>query len=195
MHPCVGAGRMHQLPRAHNRVIQDDRMRGRAGRGLLPFWKLGEEPALRLCGLGDACFQNRPPRPAQPAERCCRSPCPFAFKPVRPFKMRQKFARGAVQHLGCALIIARWFKFERGRQSLRRGNHKAGRVNERKEFKQVQSRYFGIAKPLPDQGGIEQNHRRFSRSRDRFTPSDRPDQAICRRNPDAGMACMKGWIG
>lgn len=54
-------------------------MRGRAGRGLLPFWKLGEEPALRPC----AGLAMRVPKTGPQGQRSLLSDAAEAHAPSR----------------------------------------------------------------------------------------------------------------
>jgi hypothetical protein len=64
-----------------------------------------------------------------------------------------------------------------------------------KKFKKIEAGQFGIANPFPHEWSIEQDHRGFSSARDGLTASYAPHSSVRRCNPDAGMACMKGWIG
>ena len=64
-----------------------------------------------------------------------------------------------------------------------------------KEFKKVQTGQFGIAKPLTYEWSVEQDHRCFSRARNGLAAPRALHSPVWRCNPDAAMACMKGWIG
>ncbi|MCY1169613.1 hypothetical protein D9M73_96580 [compost metagenome] len=188
-----GAAGQAGEPRLRLVRFQRDGAGLRARRALRPFAELGEQPALGRIGLFEALGQHRCPGPAETEQRLRRRPRALAFGPLA-FDHAEQRPGGCAQEGGDFGIGGGRRQPRHAREPARRRHHEARRAQKGEQFEQIEPGQIGIAQPLPDQGGIEQDDRRIGGDPDRLPPPDRP-RAVLIRNPDAAMAGVQRRIG
>src|SRR3546814_8232501 len=75
--------------------------------------------------------------------------------------------------------------------ALGRRHNKPRRMHEGPQLQQIESRQVRIAKPLPHQRSVEENHRRLRRAANRLPFRHGARLAVRVAQPDAAMTCMQ----
>src|SRR6185369_17408910 len=92
----------------------------------------------------------------------------LAFAPVRIGELCQYPLGDLLQRASRLGLACRWLKSKRSAQPAHRRDCKPRWVDEGEQLEEVEAAQLGIAQPLPDQRGIQDDMRRFSGAGDRL---------------------------
>src|SRR3546814_9615545 len=111
----------------------------------------------------------------------------FFFKQKTAYEMRISDWSSDV----CSSDLISDEEIKRTRESLGRRHDKPRRMHEGPQLQQIESRQVRIAKPLPHQRSVEENHRRLRRAANGLPFRHGALLAVRIAQPDAAMTCMQ----